>query len=112
MLHFFLQECCVKKILLKIFVLRTIAQHFRLSKNDQNKPLALIEHKWRNGGEGSRTPVPDTFDASISMFRRRSCSSQGGNSAPAPGKARYLWVSFKRRYPPQETARWVEDPAS
>ena len=44
----------------KISVLRRIAVHFE------------------SGGEGSRTPVLDTVDASISMFRRRLAALAGG----------------------------------
>ena len=38
----------------------------------------LIYGAFFAGGEGSRTPVLDTVDASISMFRRRLAALAGG----------------------------------
>ena len=54
-----------------------------------NKKVGLANHaglpsrsffseKTEAGGEGSRTPVLDTFDVSISMFRRRLAALAGG----------------------------------
>ena len=42
------------------------------------KPKFFSPKKTEAGGEGSRTPVLDTFDVSISMFRRRLAALAGG----------------------------------
>ena len=51
------------------------------------------------GGEGNCTPVLDTVDASISMFRRRLLLSPVVRSASAFHQARNLWMSYRARFP-------------
>jgi len=52
-----------------------------------------------NGGEGSRTPVLNTFDTSISMFRRSLFYSPIIRATSASYLASLLWMSYMTRGP-------------
>ncbi len=64
--------------------------------------------KRQSGGEGGRTPVLDTVDASISMFRRRLAVSPVGRSAPASHFAINLFVSRPARLTRRTSAYYAE----
>lgn len=66
--------------------------------------LHRIPHDTTSGGEGSRTPVLDTVDASISMFRRRLAASLTVRPTSAFRLARNLWMSRLMRFPHQTPA--------